>query len=96
MERDRREDYLFILSELRAAGINAILYMGDDPAFRAQISQATKREIPVLLICGGREFESNQVALKNMSARKQYTVKREEMVSTVRGILDGTYPPVLS
>ena len=62
--------------------------MGDDLAFRAQMAEATRREIPLVLICGGREFKSETVAIKDMKARKQETVEQKTMVNYVKSLLD--------
>ena len=87
MEKGRKGDYVKLVAQLRAAGVNAALYMGDDTAFRAQIAEATRREIPLVLICGGREFKSGVVAIKNMQARQQETIAVEEMAKYVRSLL---------
>ena len=87
MEKGRRADYVKLVALLRAGGINTALYMGDDLAFRAQMAEATRREIPLVLICGGREFKSETVAIKDMKARKQETVELKDMVSYVKTLL---------
>ena len=87
MEKGRRADYVKLVAQLRAGGINTALYMGDDLAFRAQMAEATRREIPLVLICGGREFKSETVAIKDMKARKQETVELKDMLSYVKSLL---------
>lgn len=87
MEKNRQSDYIKLVAQLRQAGINAALYMGDDMAFRAQIAEATRRAIPLVLICGGREFKSGTVAIKNMTARQQDTVSIDDMPTYVKSIL---------
>ena len=87
MEKNRKADYVKLVALLRRAGVNAALYMGDDMAFRAQIAEATRREIPLVLICGGREFKSGVVAIKGMRARQQETIALEEMSRHVLSLL---------
>jgi len=93
MERDRRADYIALVAELRAAGLNAALYQGEDHAFRAQMAEATRREVPVVVICGGRELRDGVVTLKDMRARAQVTVPRAELAAAARGLLGGAPAP---
>ena len=88
MEKGRRADYVKLVAQFRSAGINTALYMGEDLAFRAQMAEATRREIPLVLICGGREFKSETVAIKDMKARKQETVEQSAMVDHVKSLLN--------
>lgn len=87
MEKGRKADYVKLVALLRQGGLNVALYQGEDSAFRAQIAEATRREIPLVLICGGREFNSGVVALKDMRARQQVTVSVDEMVAQARQLL---------
>jgi histidyl-tRNA synthetase len=87
MEKDRRADYIALVAELRAGGVNAALYQGDDQAFRAQMAEATRREVPVVLICGGRELRDGVVTLKDMRARTQTTVPRADLARAARALL---------
>ena len=87
MEKDRKTDYVRFVSLLRRAGLNAALYQGENTSFKAQISLATKREIPVVLICGGREFDEGVVAIKDMDARAQHVVPIDEMCDLVHKII---------
>jgi histidyl-tRNA synthetase len=87
MEKDRKAEYVKLVSLLRGGGLNVALYQGEDTAFRAQIAEATRREIPLVLICGGREFKTGVVAIKDMNARQQVTVPVEEMVERARQLL---------
>lgn len=89
MEKDRQADYVGIVARLRRAGLNVALYQGENTSFKAQISFATKREIPAVIICGGREFRDGVVSVKDMAAREQHTVPLEEMVACVQRVVRG-------
>ena len=89
MEKDRQADYVSLVARLRRAGFNVALYQGENKSFKAQISLATKREIPVVIICGGREFRDGQVAIKDMAARAQQVVSVDEMCDVVAQIIHG-------
>lgn len=90
MEKDRQADYVSLVARLRRGGFNVALYQGENTSFKAQISLATKREIPVVIICGGREFREGQVAIKDMAARAQHVVSVDEMCETVARIISGS------
>lgn len=87
MEKDRKAEYISYVARLRDAGFNVALYQGENTSFKAQISLATKREIPVVIICGEQEFNDGQVAIKDMQARQQQVVALDEMCSTVAQII---------
>ncbi len=65
MDQDRQTEYLKIANQLREAGINAELYLGDRK-FKAQMKYADKRNAPAAIIAGSDEFENDQVTIKNM------------------------------
>jgi len=90
MEKGRQADYVSLVARLRRGGFNVSLYQGENTSFKAQMSLATKREIPVVIICGGREFRDGQVAIKDMAARAQHVVPVEEMCDTVARIIHGS------
>ncbi len=64
-ERDRMADYQRMASDLRSAGIAAEIYLGSK-GFRQQLKYADKRDSPVAVICGGNEFERDEVTLKDL------------------------------
>jgi len=89
MEKGKQAEYVALLAQLRRAGLNAALYQGENTSFKAQISLATKREIPVVIICGEREFRDGTVAIKDMKARAQHVVSVEEMCAVAQRITRG-------
>jgi histidyl-tRNA synthetase len=66
LDRDRLSDYQAMVSEMRAAGIRAELYLGE-AGMRAQLRYADKRAAPVVVIEGGDERAKGEVTLKDMA-----------------------------
>ena len=77
---DLMPDYLMMAKQLRDAGVNTLLYLGDDTSFQGQFSYAVKKEIPFVVIFGEEEKKKNVVAVKNLVTRKQKEVRKEELV----------------
>lgn len=75
-----KRDYLDMIEELREAGINTTIYLGDDETFQAQFSYAIKKGIPFVVFYGEEEKKKGVVAVKNLATRKQEEVKRERLV----------------
>ncbi|SDY37043.1 histidine--tRNA ligase [Citreimonas salinaria] len=106
MDRDRMPDYQAMVSELRAAGIRAEVYLGNPKNFGNQLKYADRRGSPVAVIAGEDEQARGVVQIKDLvlGARiaenasleewkerpSQYEVPRGELVARVRAILDGT------
>ncbi|MEA1981837.1 MAG: histidine--tRNA ligase, partial [candidate division Zixibacteria bacterium] len=65
MDRDRLNDYLKILAEIRDAGIPAEIFSGDTKNLTKQIKYGDKVGIPFAVIVGSDEFDNNQVTVKN-------------------------------
>ncbi|MEE9387606.1 MAG: histidine--tRNA ligase [Paracoccaceae bacterium] len=103
MDRDRLADYQAMVSELRAAGIRAEMYLGNPKNFGNQLKYADKRRSPVAVIQGGDENERGVVQLKDLflgakiaqsatheewkSQPAQVEVPRADLVAQVRRIL---------
>ena len=67
MDRDRISDYLRMVTELRANGICAEMYLGKAKAsFGVQMKYADKRGAPLCIIAGSNEFADGNVTLKDM------------------------------
>lgn len=67
MDRDRLGDYQAMVSELRAAGIRAEMYLGNPKNFGNQLKYADKRESPVAVIEGGDEHAAGVVQIKDLA-----------------------------
>lgn len=70
-----------IAKELRDAGINTALYLGDDQTFQGQLAYALKKEIPYVVIYGPNEAKKNMVAVKNLATREQKEIPRNQLVN---------------
>ncbi|MBI4225466.1 MAG: histidine--tRNA ligase [Candidatus Sungbacteria bacterium] len=80
LDANLKDEYLSMAQELRNAGINTALYMGDDSMLKGQLNYALKKEIPYVVICGSREKEKNVVTVKNLATREQQEITREKIV----------------
>jgi histidyl-tRNA synthetase len=103
MDRDRIADYMTMVSDLRAAGIRAEMYLGNPKSFGNQLKYADKRGSPVAVIEGADEAAKGVVVLKDLvlGARiaagasleewknrpAQVEVPRDQMVAAVRRML---------
>ena len=66
LDRDQLPRYQAMVSELRAGGIRAELYLGQG-GMRAQLKYADKRAAPIVVIEGGDERAKGEVTLKDMA-----------------------------
>ena len=66
LDRDQLARYQAMVSELRAAGVRAELYLGQS-GMRAQLKYADKRAAPIVVIEGGDERAKGEVTLKDMA-----------------------------
>jgi len=80
MDRDRMADYQEIVSELRAAGIRAEMYLGNPKSFGNQLKYADKRNSPIAIIQGGDELEQGILQVKDLilGAKIAETATHEE------------------
>ena len=103
MDRERLNDYISIVSELRSAGIRAEMYFGNPKNFGNQLKYADKRRSPLAIIEGSEEKDKGLIQIKDLilgtqlaksatleewkERPSQFTVPRSEMVSTVQEML---------
>jgi histidyl-tRNA synthetase len=80
------KDYFTFANELRNAGINTTLYLGDDRAFQAQFAYAVKKEIPFVVIYGENEKKKGVVAIKNLTTREQKEIAKEGVAEFFRNL----------
>lgn len=67
MDRARMADYQAMVSELRAAGIRAEVYLGNPKNFGNQLKYADNRESPVAVIEGSDENARGVVQIKDLA-----------------------------
>ncbi|SYZ73294.1 Histidine--tRNA ligase [Candidatus Zixiibacteriota bacterium] len=68
MDKSRLNDYIAIVNEIRAAGINAELFLGETKNLNKQLKYADRVGIPLAVIAGSDEFESGMVTIKDLRA----------------------------
>ena len=80
MDRDRMADYQAIVSELRAAGIRAEVYLGNPKNFGNQLKYADKRNSPIAIIQGADELAAGTLQVKDLilGAKIAETATHEE------------------
>jgi histidyl-tRNA synthetase len=81
LDETLQNEYGVMAGELRAAGVAAAVYLGDDVNFKAQLAYAVKKEIPYVVICGAEERQKNVVAVKNLQTRAQEDIPRAKLAA---------------
>jgi len=77
MEPGRLIEYQKVTRELRDAGINTEMYLGDEKGLGKQLQYANRQGIPLAIIIGGDEFAANQVTIKNLKLGTQMQDKKK-------------------
>ncbi len=77
MSKRRAPLYQAMVSELRAAGIRAELYLGTS-GFKAQMKYADRRNAPLAIIAGGDEFDRGIVQIKDLRLGKELSADIED------------------
>jgi len=76
-----------LASELRRAGLNVVCYP-EAVKLPKQFKYADRIGAKVTLVLGPEEKEQGRVAVKNLIDGEQVSVQREELINTVRSILN--------
>jgi len=86
MMKEKMAQYQKIARKLRAAGLNAEVYMGKQKSIGKQMKYADRQRIPIVLIIGPDEFERGQVSIKDLRVieQKQVDIKDRETWVKVR------------
>lgn len=89
MEPSRLADYQTLAQELRNAGINTELYLGEEKSLGKQLQYANRLQIPLAVIIGSDEFARNEVTIKNLKLGatlqdKKQSVKGKEREEWLR------------
>lgn len=77
MEPSRLADYQSATRELRLAGINAEMYLGEEKGLGKQLQYANRQGIPVAVIMGSDEFAKGEVTVKNLKLGGQLQDKKK-------------------
>jgi histidyl-tRNA synthetase len=68
MDKSRMKDYIVMADEIREAGINAELYLGETKNLNKQLKYADRVGIPLAVIAGSDEFENSTITVKDLRA----------------------------
>ncbi|MDL1893305.1 histidine--tRNA ligase [Sphingobacteriales bacterium CHB3] len=66
MEPSRLSAYQKLTRELREAGINTEMYLGEEKTLGKQLQYANRQQIPLAVIIGSDEFAKGEVTIKNL------------------------------
>ncbi len=69
--------------ELRSSGISTEIYP-DSAKMKKQMSYANSRNIPIVIIAGKNELDTNQVQIKNMKTGHQSTCSIQNIINEVK------------
>ncbi len=79
MEPSRLVEYQKLTREIRQAGINAEMYLGDEKSLGKQLQYANRQQIPLAVIIGSDEFAKGEVTIKNLKLGGQLQDKKKNM-----------------
>jgi histidyl-tRNA synthetase len=77
MDKTLSTEYQKITRELRMAGINTELYLGEEKSLSKQLQYANEQKIPVAVIIGGDELAKNEVTIKDLFLGAQLQDKKK-------------------
>lgn len=84
---DENKDFaLSALGELRRNNISSELYP-DKAKMKKQMSYADKNNIPIVVIAGAQEVDTNTINVKDMKSGEQKTSSINELITTISTIL---------
>lgn len=77
MEPSKIAEYQKLTRELRQAGINTEMYLGEEKSLGKQLQYANRQQIPFAVIIGSDEFAKNEVTIKNLKLGAQLQDKKK-------------------
>lgn len=77
MEPSRLSDYQKLTRELRMAGVNTEMYLGEEKTLGKQLQYANRQQIPLAVIMGSDEFAKKEVTIKNLKLGAQLQDKKK-------------------
>jgi histidyl-tRNA synthetase len=84
MEPTRLTEYQLLTRELRLAGINTEMYLGDEKSLGKQLQYANRQEIPLAVIIGSDEFSRGEVTVKNLKLGARLQDKKKSATGKER------------
>lgn len=73
-----------VASQLRSAGINTEIYPDVTKKIAKQFDYANKKQIPFVIVVGGDEMKSGELALKNMASGEQTKMKVDDIIAKLK------------
>jgi histidyl-tRNA synthetase len=90
-DRERLNDYLYLASQLRAAGIGVEMFC-EPKKLGQQLKYADRRGFRIALIAGQDEFENGRCQIKDLRKASQQEVPLDEgassLIAAIRAILE--------
>lgn len=77
MEPTKLMEYQTITRELRQAGINTEMYLGEEQGLGKQLQYANRQQIPFAVIVGSDEFAKGEATIKNLKLGGQLQDKKK-------------------
>ncbi|MCH9030955.1 MAG: histidine--tRNA ligase [candidate division Zixibacteria bacterium] len=71
MDPELMDSYVDIARELRQAGINTELYVGDSRSLSKQLRYGDRRGVKLAVIAGSNEIESGKLTIKNLAVGRE-------------------------
>ena len=84
---DENEEFaLSVLAKLRNSNISSELYP-DAAKMKKQMGYADKNNIPIVIIAGAEEIESDAINIKEMNSGEQKISSVKKIITTISSIL---------
>lgn len=80
-------EYVRLAEEIRGAGIDCVLHIGDVKKIGKQFQYAEKSGYPLTIAMGPEELASGVAQVKDMRTRDQKTVARKDLITVLKGSL---------
>jgi histidyl-tRNA synthetase len=80
---------LALVTELRAAGLRAEVYLNERRGLRDQFSYANRKGIPYILLSGGDERARGAVKLRDLGSGEEREVPQSDVAEELRRLLGG-------
>jgi histidyl-tRNA synthetase len=84
---ENKEFALSVLADLRNSNISSELYP-DSAKMKKQMGYADKNNIPIVIIAGAREIESDTINIKDMTSGEQNTSSQKKIIAVISSILN--------
>lgn len=81
---EERNYCIGIAAELRSAGINSEIYPDITKKISKQFDYANRKQIPFVIVIGGDEVTTGDLALKNMSSGEQVKMKVKDLIGKLK------------